>query len=172
MTDEYIREFDTLPKFLPNLRLRRTRRRDQITANMNVTAENNRAIRSHLLGDRDQWCHLRIVDDDDIGASFGGWLQGSFAGEPVAFCVFEDPVGDLVVVFCAEAFVGLGDALEDVVVCFGDAEDAGAWFGDVPVVVRGDRRIGREGVTYQEISMPRAWDSLTRACLMRATPPP
>ena len=143
MTDEYIREFDTLQKFLPNLRLRRARHRNQVTANMNMAAENNWSIRSHLLGDRDQRCHLRIVDDDDMGASFGGWLQGSFAGEPVAFCVFEDPVGDLVVVFCAEAFVGLGDALEDVVVCFGDAEDAGAWFGDVPwslLEVIGDRK--------------------------------
>lgn len=136
MTDEYVREFDTPPKFLPNLRLRRARHRNQIAANMNVTAENNRPIRSHFFGNRDQRYHLRIIDDDNMSASFGWRLERSFAREPVAFGIFEDPVGDMVVVFCAEAFVGLGDALEDVVVCFGDAEDAGAWFGDVPVVVK------------------------------------
>lgn len=100
MTNKYIRELDILPESPPRLFLRRTRRCDQITPDMDMTAEDNRTIRSRSFGDWDQWCHLRVIDDDDMGAPLGWWLEGSFAGEPVALCVFRDPVGDLVVIFC------------------------------------------------------------------------
>lgn len=98
MTDKYICQLNTLPKSPPRLSLRCIWRCNQITPDMDMTAEDHRAIRSHIFGDGDQRCHLRVVDDDDMGASFGRWLERSFTGEPVAFCVLVDPIGDLLIV--------------------------------------------------------------------------
>lgn len=139
---------------------------------MDMTAEDNRTIGCHIFGDRDQRCHLRIINHDDMGSSLGGGSEGSFWDQPVALGVLFDPVGDLAVVVCAEAFFGFGDALQDVVVRLGDAEDPWAWFWDVPA---GDQHSSDHCgglITYQATSTPRTWASLTRACLMSATPPP
>ena len=97
-----------------------------------MAPEDDGSVWSHVFGDFDQPYHLRIVYDDHLGAAFGRWAERSFWREPVAFCVFYNPVGDLVAVRFAQAFVWFGHALEDVVVGFGNAEDPRSWFGNEP----------------------------------------
>lgn len=84
---------------------------------------------SGFLNERDETGHLRVVNDDDVCAAGS---EGPTGGQPAAFGVGEDPFVDLGDLRLGEADVWGCDALEDVVICFCDAEHTGVWLGDVP----------------------------------------
>lgn len=61
MADKEICVLDVVPKVLPDLFLRGTFDVDQITADLNVRAVDDREIRSDLLDQRDEAGHLRVI---------------------------------------------------------------------------------------------------------------
>jgi hypothetical protein len=106
MTDEHVCEFNPLPQVLPDFFLWRARTFDEITADLNVRTIDDRNTGTMLLDQGNESGHLRVVDDDDVGASRG---KGSTFREPVSIGVVTDPMVHLNLFFLRQAKVGIGN---------------------------------------------------------------
>jgi hypothetical protein len=85
--------------------------------------------------DIDEHGHLRVVNYDDVcSAVRTGGKRTAFPG-PVAVSVLRAPVVEHSDLWGVKAGAGGVDALEDVVIVLGDAEDFGLGSWDVPIRV-------------------------------------
>jgi hypothetical protein len=123
VADEDIALFDMRPDPVPHASGRRTLLVREVSAHLDVAAVDNGALRVVLFGNVDELGHLGVVDDDHVCAAEGAGCEGAALLGPVA-------VGVLLAPLVEDAdFVGLKrlasslDALQDVVVVLGDAED-------------------------------------------------
>lgn len=147
MGDEDVGEFDAVPEVLPHLVLRGVFDVHKIRADFDVGSVDDFDIGTGFAEEGDEAGHLRVIDDDDVGAAR---CERPAGGKPVLFGVVRDPFFETFLFVLVEADGGGGDALEDVVVGFGDAEDGGVGLGDVPVLISVNRSrvIGtRKGLT-------------------------
>jgi hypothetical protein len=141
VTDEHVCEFNLLPQVLPDFFLRRARTFDEVAADLNVGSVDDGDTGTMLLDQGNESGHLRVVDDDDVGATRG---KGSTFREPVSIGIVTDPMVHLGLFFLGQAKVGIGNTytgqphltgaitLEDIVIILGDAEDGGIRLGHVP----------------------------------------
>jgi hypothetical protein len=144
---------------------------DEITADFNVGAIENRDFRTSFADERDEAGHLRIVNEDDIGTT--GGKRATFR-EPVPLCIVFDPLRELLLLRKREAKRRVGNALEDVyrisiasVYARQEPTIDSLWLFLVVLKTAG------EGLgMYHLASTPRRWKSLIRAWRIKATPPP
>lgn len=103
---------------------------NKVISNLDVATEEHWSVRILLLGDGDQFWHLRIVDDDDICSALGGRLERTFVFEPVALCIVDNPAFNFPELLVCATHFGANDALEDIVVGLGDAKHVrpGLWY--------------------------------------------
>lgn len=133
MADEEISLLNVAPDPVPDFGLGGAFCIGEVGADLDVGAEDDGAGGVLLLRDFDEDGHLGVVDYDDVGAAFGAGGERAAFGDPVAVGVLAGPGVEGVNFVGAEAGgVLAGDVLEDIVVVFGDAEDLGLGFGDVP----------------------------------------
>lgn len=62
VADEHVSVLDVIPQVVPNVFLRTARLGNEITADLDVRAIDDRAIRCRFLDERDQARHLRVID--------------------------------------------------------------------------------------------------------------
>lgn len=129
MADEHIYELYPVPEVLPDLLLRTPLDLDEIASDLNVAPVDDLDFWPLLFDERDQAGHLGVVDDHNIGASFGEWTT---LAEPVALGVVYDPVGHMGLSLFIEPLGRVGDALQDVVVRFRDSKDLRIRLRNVP----------------------------------------
>ena len=67
-----------------------------------------------------------------MGAALRRRREGASGREPVTLCILLYPGGEGGFMSGCEAFSGGSDALENIVVVFGDAEDGGVRLWDIP----------------------------------------
>jgi hypothetical protein len=111
MRDEHIGMLDPAPKVFPHLALRRASNVNEITADFNVRAIENRDFRTSFADERDEAGHLRIVDENNIGTARS---KRTTLREPVSLCIVFDPLRELLLLRQSEAKGRISDALEDV----------------------------------------------------------
>jgi hypothetical protein len=127
VADEDIALLDVRPDPVPHASGRRTLLVRKVGAHLNVAAVDDRPLGVVLLGDVNEFGHLRVVDDYYVCAAEGSG--------PIAVGILLAPFVEDADLVGLEGFAGGFDTLEDVVVVLGDAEDFGLGAGDVPVDV-------------------------------------
>lgn len=173
MADEDITSLDTVPHPIPDVGGRGTLLVSKVGADLDMATEDDRTGWIPFFGNLDKTRHLRIVDDDNVGATLVASREGPAILCPVSFSLVFDPLVELFNIAFREA---LGNirlyALEDVVVVFGDTKDASPRIGHIPDTCESGRDGEKRLKTYhlQLTSMSRI--NRIKACLISATPPP
>ena len=192
VADEHVASLNVVPEEVPDICLGRAGFGNQITADLNVRAVENRAVGCNLLDQGNEARHLRVIDLDllvsmatnrrqvnthnhDIGAAILRRAEGPTRGEPVPIGIVGNPVDDGLLLFRGDALIGVADTLKNVVDVLGDSEDAGSRLRHYSTQIsnslpRKDRI--QYHVPYQVKSTPMRREKRTRAWRMSATPPP
>ena len=92
MTDEHIRELNSLPQVIPNLLLGGALALDEVTADLDMGSVDDWDVRTILFDQRNETRHLWVINNNNVGSP--SRKRAAF-GEPIPCGIVANPMGQL-----------------------------------------------------------------------------